>query len=304
MFMAFNSSTHSGDLSRQVGVVITRKKQIIATGANEVPQSDGGVYWAKADIYGKVDDEKEGKDYKLGYDPNKREQKNIINDIIARIKEDKIFDNLINNEESEKIFEKKLEKILKKTAIADLTEFGRVVHAEMNALLSCCRVGTPTKKATLYCTTFPCHNCAKHIVAAGIKRVVYVEPYPKSKAIELHKDSIIIKNIPDGSKDTTKVVFEPFTGVGPRRFLDLFSMSLGAGIKIKRKDWKGDIVDYKGNKDNIKMRTPLLSNAYLGVEQEAIKIWKKRKRKRKGLKFLVRSFVKRVLFWVFKGCKI
>ncbi|MDN3612645.1 hypothetical protein QWZ16_23945 [Vibrio ostreicida] len=26
---------------------------------------------------------------------------------------------------------------------------------------------------------FPCHNCAKHIVASGIKRVVYVEPYPK-----------------------------------------------------------------------------------------------------------------------------
>ena len=64
MFMAFNSSVRSGDLSRQVGAVISREKQIIATGANDVPKSGGGLYWAEVDeATGKVEDDLDGKDY-------------------------------------------------------------------------------------------------------------------------------------------------------------------------------------------------------------------------------------------------
>lgn len=43
MFMAFNSSVRSGDLSRQVGAVLSKDQKIIATGANEVPKSGGGI---------------------------------------------------------------------------------------------------------------------------------------------------------------------------------------------------------------------------------------------------------------------
>ena len=71
---------------------------------------------------------------------------------------------------------------LKDAAVMDLTEYGRVVHAEMHALCDAARLGKAIKGATLYCTTFPCHNCTKHILAAGIRRVVYIEPYPKSLA--------------------------------------------------------------------------------------------------------------------------
>jgi deoxycytidylate deaminase len=71
----------------------------------------------------------------------------------------------------------------------NLTEFGRDVHAEMSAIVSAARRGTSTEGAYLYCTTFPCHNCAKHIIAAGIRQVVYVEPYAKSFAAEFHLDS-------------------------------------------------------------------------------------------------------------------
>ena len=47
MFLAFAASLRSADLSRQVGAVITSKTgEIIATGANDVPCSDGGLYWA------------------------------------------------------------------------------------------------------------------------------------------------------------------------------------------------------------------------------------------------------------------
>ena len=65
--------------------------------------------------------------------------------------------------------------------IDEVTEYGRIVHAELGALAAAARSGLSVVDGTLYCTTFPCHNCAKHIVASGIVRVVYVEPYPKSR---------------------------------------------------------------------------------------------------------------------------
>jgi deoxycytidylate deaminase len=61
-----------------------------------------------------------------------------------------------------------------------------------------------------------CHNCAKHIVAAGIRRVVYIEAYPKSKAADLHEDSIKIGFSGNGSGNQSsgeKVQFESFVGV-------------------------------------------------------------------------------------------
>lgn len=73
----------------------------------------------------------------------------------------------------------------------------------------------------MYATTFPCHNCAKHIVAAGIKKVVYIEPYPKSKALEFYKREISTK----ADDENCKLVLTPFSGVGPRRYIDLFAMS-------------------------------------------------------------------------------
>lgn len=50
-------------------------------------------------------------------------------------------------------------------------------HAESEVIAECARRGFSTKGATLYCTTFPCSYCAKIIKSAGIKKVVYKEPY-------------------------------------------------------------------------------------------------------------------------------
>ncbi|TMQ08861.1 MAG: hypothetical protein E6J90_35770 [Deltaproteobacteria bacterium] len=46
-----------------------------------------------------------------------------------------------------------------------------------------------------------CHNCAKHIVASGIRRVVYVEPYVKSQAVQLHGDAILSDDHGDPTPD-------------------------------------------------------------------------------------------------------
>lgn len=265
MFMAFNSSVRSGDLSRQVGAVISKNKQIIATGVNDVPSFGGGLYWAEQNPQtGKVEDFSEGKDYKRGIDSNKNTQNEIIQEILR----DSEAHLSLNPEQKEK-----LENILKHSKISDLTEFGRVVHAEMEAILACGREGISTVDSVLYCTTFPCHNCAKHIIASGIKRVVYVEPYPKSKALEFHSESIELKSSFDMNDKTCsdKVIFEPFIGVGPRRFLDLFSMNLGVGFKLKRKQKNGQISLW--GDENKAIRTPLLNQSYLDLEKEAISIW-------------------------------
>ena len=50
------------------------------------------------------------------------------------------------------------------------------VHAELNALLTMARVGTPTKGTTMVCTHYPCSNCSGAMVQAGIKEVVVYSP--------------------------------------------------------------------------------------------------------------------------------
>jgi len=265
MFMAFSSSVRSGDLSRQVGAVIARNDQILSTGANETPKQGGGLYWAKIDkSSGKVIDEQDGKDYTRNEDSNKVEQQEILSEIMRGVKN---VTGLSDEQTTE------IENVLNKSRIKDLTEFGRVVHAEMEAILSCGRAGISTIDGALYCTTFPCHNCAKHIIAAGIERVVYVEPYPKSKALEFHSDSIELRTKleTDEKSESKHVIFEPFTGVGARRFLDFFSMSLGAGNKLTRKGKDGKTVEWEKGTANV--RVALLPESYREIEQDAAKIF-------------------------------
>lgn len=264
MFMAFNSSIRSSDLSRQVGAIIARDQQILATGANDSPKFGGGQYWSEVDPEtGEVKDAEDGKDFMREMDSNKIAQREIIEEIADTL----IVESLATEDKKQE-----LEAVLRKSKISDLTEFGRVVHAEMEAILSCARIGITTVGASLYCTTFPCHNCAKHIIDAGITRVVYVEPYPKSRALDLHSEAISLKTIFDTQPQYDRVTFEPFTGVGARRFLDLFSMSLGVGSKLKRKDKQGVTVEWK--KEGAVARMPLLPKSYLEVESAASDVWR------------------------------
>lgn len=230
MFLAFSASLRSADLSRQVGAVVAREREILATGANDCPKAGGGLYWPEYDPdKSEIVDKKGGRDYTNPEgDSNKAEQQKIILEIIEK--------GVIHRLDRDT-----LQKILEESRIADLTEYGRVVHAEMEALLCCSRNTVNTRKADLYCTTFPCHNCAKHIIAAGISKVIYIEPYPKSKAFEFYSDSIraLKEGEEQGETSGDMVIFVPFVGVGPRRFFDLFSMRLGSGYPLCRKDKDG-----------------------------------------------------------------
>jgi len=51
-----------------------------------------------------------------------------------------------------------------------------VVHAEINAIVNATRNGVSLKDSIMYCTYFPCNECAKAIINSGIKAVVTYEP--------------------------------------------------------------------------------------------------------------------------------
>jgi len=232
-------------LSRQVGSAIFSKGgEVISLGSNEVPKAGGGTYWTEGEI--------DARDFRLGFDPNDLNKREIFADLIAKLFDDsllsaelqtlgdvkKIIDNLFDPDQHNDKY--------KDSRIMDIIEFGRIIHAEMSSICDAARNGTPIFDATMYVTTFPCHICAKHIVASGIKRIVYLEPYPKSYAHQLHSDSIQV----DDHTDASKVHFEPFLGISPFRYRDLFE-------KGKRKNSQGEALKWKSNPPR-----PIVENSY------------------------------------------
>ena len=53
----------------------------------------------------------------------------------------------------------------------------RTIHAEMNAVLQCSKFGIPTDGAEIYVTDFPCLQCTKSLLQAGIKKIYYMRNY-------------------------------------------------------------------------------------------------------------------------------
>lgn len=204
MYLAHATAAKSACLSRQVGAVIVNLDgHVIATGHNDVPKSGGGLY--------SVDGQLDQRCYVKGAKCFNDLEKSIIYDqVIEELVEAKIIS------EAQRI---ETIKAIKESKIKDLIEFSRAVHAEMNAIVSVATsTHSSTKNTHMYCTTYPCHSCARHIVAAGISKVFYIEPYTKSLALKLHEDAIT-----NNPAESNKVCFSPYEGVAPTRFLSYFS---------------------------------------------------------------------------------
>ncbi|MGE6375439.1 ComE operon protein 2 [Peribacillus muralis] len=107
----------------------------------------------------------------------------------------------------------------------------RTIHAEMNALLQCAKFGVPTDGAEIYVTHFPCLQCCKSLIQAGIKAVFYAEDY---------------KNHPYA--------------------LDLFKQ---AGVRTERVEARGTI-DVNGKEKQDFVRTLLAQLEQTGLEKEAV----------------------------------
>ena len=65
------------------------------------------------------------------------------------------------------------------------------IHAEQNCLSFAAKNGVSTDGCTLYITTAPCVNCAKIIIASGIKNVIYKEIYKNDFGIKLLEEANI-----------------------------------------------------------------------------------------------------------------
>jgi deoxycytidylate deaminase len=236
MHMAASIAAQSSDLSRQVGaVLVSPRGEVLAIGCNDVPKFPGGQY--------KEGDEPDYRDVTLGHDPNHRRRDEILDRISTQ---DSFVKGMIKN----------------------LIEYHRAVHAEMETLISCARKGISTVDATLYATTYPCHNCAKHLLNAGVKKIVYIQAYAKSLATELHGDAIIEGAI----ESESKMILQKYVGIGPRKYIDHFSLTLsetsfgrkGVGVD---KGWKTSVF----NSISANPRFPVQIIAVTEAEKNAMK---------------------------------
>lgn len=220
MFEAHAAALRSACLSRQVGAcLVDAKGNIVALGTNEVPKAGGGLYgesFLEEDFDGRCA-------YSLSPKcSNTTEQNDMIGKIIKELKE--TVPELKNKPEDN------LKTLLRDSPIGALLEFSRAVHAEMDALLTAGRKGVSTVGTRMWVTTFLCHYCARHIVSAGVDEVQYIEPYQKSKTLDLHNDSVTLEPTKDwtppseGKKGKDeRVFFHHFTGVAPSMYRRAFS---------------------------------------------------------------------------------
>lgn len=222
MHQARSSQMRSACLSRQVGAALVNSAgNIVATGTNDVPKAGGGIYGNSFSL--QVGGDHRCAFRKTKYCSSNREQNNIIEELINA------FPVLIDGREKDEVI-----KEIRKTRLGGLIEFSRAVHAEMDTILSASISGVSPKGCRMYVTTYPCHYCARHIIAAGIDEVQFIEPYPKSKATELHDDAIAVDSkdwIPP-SEGGSHVLFRPFVGVAPRLYRRVF---------LKVRDYKNKV---------------------------------------------------------------
>ncbi|ORC44418.1 hypothetical protein B2G74_33325 [Burkholderia sp. A27] len=258
MYVAHASGMKSACFSRQVGAaILDANGKLIAVGCNDVPQYGGGLYTAESH-----------NDQRCEH----RENKMCENDRQKKIRKEQIRSGLTNDVAS-LFYGKTRQAVLSKidsiidlayeySGIPDLIEFSRAVHAEMDAIVSVSREGSAAiAGGTLYTTTFPCHNCARHIVAAGIDKVYYIEPYEKSLALEAHGDSIIVldhdvEDISGADGKPTRidqVKFIHFSGAAPRVYPRFFQ-------RDKRKDENGTFVQWSGENGASKIMVEFLDS--------------------------------------------
>ena len=229
MYSAYSAAAQSACLSRQVGAsIVSANGELIGVGWNDVPAFEGGLY---SPAHGNNDHRCYMWSQHVCHNDKKKQA--LYKEIFDALQGSQLLKDAATKEQTTEA--------LKDTDIRQLIEYSRAVHAEMEAIISVARGNKAgLTGSTLYCTTFPCHSCARHILASGITKVVYIEPYPKSLAIELHYDAISVDEKDLGKK----LVFLQFEGVSPRNMLRLFKPH---EVKRKNKD-TGKLVDFDKKK--------------------------------------------------------
>jgi len=248
-FLAHAAALRSGDLGRQVGAVIATdspQHDVVALGTNEVPRAGGGQFWPG--------DPNDHRDCKNGADVNDLKKRSILTDLLNKLaKGMHLKDGTDIQGIVDQIFSEDPPEYMKNAELMNIIGFYRAVHAETAALLDAAKRGASVRDCIMHVTTFPCHECARHIVAAGIKKVIFLEPYPKSLASDQYPESISVeKQAPNG-----KIPFVPFVGIAPSQYMQLFA-------KVPRKDEKGQVIKWDPKCAQLRYSEPKL--AYISNE--------------------------------------
>lgn len=211
MHAAASAAGNSACLSRQVGAAVADAEgEILAIGWNDVPRPFGGLYVTdpEKDPAGSSDNRCWNQGGICHNDEEKRAfSAHVLSALSPFIEESR------REEAAQAVF--------KDQKLRGLLEFSRAVHAEMHALLTALRhAADRVRGARLFVTTYPCHVCARHLIAAGIASIFFIEPYKKSLAMKLHGDALS-----EFDHDVNKVRLIPYEGVAPTRYLSFFRMT-------------------------------------------------------------------------------
>ena len=210
--------------ARQVGAaLIPEVGTPVVAGTNEVPRPGGGQYWEG--------DRPDRRDFQEGQDPNPNYIRGVLQELFERLnKHEWLVDDLKNLSGSELVDRARQpddagSSVLGGARASALIEFTRCLHAEQAAIINAARSGASTQGAILYTTTFPCHECAKMIIGAGIVEVHYIEPYPKSLVDRLYRHLIDTSPPARAGRGLvgTRVPFYQFLGIAPRRYSRAFT---------------------------------------------------------------------------------
>jgi len=199
MHLAYSISLHSSCIQRQVGAVITDENyRVLSVGYNDVPQESDPCIELYSQCYRKI------------------KKKTFLQEICKTIKycpfcgNDLHFKEELFTSEPRTITDnaficnKCSESLSEVLSVGKELDFCRSLHAEENAILSnpylSDSLNTRTRNMVIFTTTFPCMLCAKKIVNSGIKRVVFVEPYPIKESYEVFQDNAIEVEIFEGVK--------------------------------------------------------------------------------------------------------
>jgi cytidine deaminase len=261
MAHAHTAAMRSAEMGRQVGAAVADENHnLVALGTNEVPKAHGGYYWDG--------DANDGRDWSRKFDSSDRSKNTNLGELLQALSTHELLSAQLNGLPTPRQIGQ-VAPLLKHTRYMQLIEFIRAVHAEMGALMDAAARGVPVRGCALFVTTFPCHECARNIIAAGIARVVYIEPYAKSLALELHSNAIQL----DNEADSSKIPFVPFLGVAPRNFSNIFAMPA-------RKQDNGEVIDWVAETANPRVSGSFWS--YLEYEKEDLSLLTDKLRK-KGL---------------------
>lgn len=239
MYQASSVALRSSDFNRQVGAAIVQldaaeggqvlNADILALGMNEVPKRGGGYYWDS--------ESPDHRDQALRGEPASEIKLSILTELLERIAKEGMLTPSASEQEPDDLASALLP-ALERTQFVNIGEFSRPVHAEVAAIIDAARRGVRIDGSSIYVTTFPCHNCAKHIIATGIAKVVYLEPYPKSRADNLYGEEIALDTA-ELARHETRIPFEVYSGVAPRKYRTLFSMAeRGAKQGLSREKWQ------------------------------------------------------------------